>query len=223
MGMFDYFYMDASLLPFVPDELKVYDNGLVVLQTKDTPSQWMSTYIQDANFTLKMANTGLPADEISTVCDNDKLSPLGHFEVRITDTLYVYSNLKHAEYNPAEPDRYIDGWIEYDIEYVDRVLQTVELYEHREPYSMSDDELYEHREFISRIQVDRLTNLLENRKINPSVSQKLIDSIDSLIDEFSKEETCHSYSSINNIRRLINEYRETHDPYYRKSTEGKPL
>lgn len=231
--MFDYFEIDASILPLVPPELEVNTNGRAMFQTKDTDAQASCTYIQDRDKILVLEQTsgewvpGQPADENSSI--GEKLAALGSYVV--TDTSYVdhmisgvvrfYTNLQHV--NCDGTTRYVGGWIEYAATYDKGYLKSIEVSEHNPPYQLTKNQALRLEKSREKTREESYQKLIERRMTNPSNVERLVDNIDELAtnrkplyDENDLTQT------LNKIKQLIGEYREKHDIFYR-TPERKAL
>jgi hypothetical protein len=226
MGMFDYFQIDVSLLPTVPGELKVGEDGRFTFQTKDTAMQAMCTYIQESGQALQLKRTsgewvpGEPADENADFFS--KLSSLGSYVVKetwyeeqtINDVISLYTNLRHADDDGT--DRYASGWIEYVATYRDGIVKSIVVAEYTRPRVLTDEQVTEKRESIERSRAEMQLKLTERRMEHPTNEERLIDSIaeiaENRVDLYDEADLMHA---LNGITKLIEEYRERHDIHYR--------
>lgn len=226
MGMFDYFEIDVSLLPFVPSELKAKENGCVSFQTKDTDQQAMSTYFQhvDTRLVLKRTNgKWIPGETAAADASiGEKLAALGSYvvtdtwyeEQHINDVIEFYTNLQHRDDDGS--DRYVDGWIEYVANYSDGFPTSITVFDHKAPRELSDDQLIETRESLELARAETKKKLIARRMERPTHEEKLIDTITSIVEnDKSLYDETDLTRKINNIKQLIEEYREKHDQFYR--------
>ena len=226
--MFDYFQIDVSLLPTVPGELKVGEDGRFTFQTKDTAMQAMCTYIQESGQALKLKRTsgewvpGEPVDENSDFFS--KLSSLGSYVVNetwyeeqtINDVISLYTNLRHAEDDGT--DRYASGWIEYVATYRDGIIKSIVVAEYTRPRVLTDEQVTEKREEIERSRAEWQMKLVERRMERPTNEERLIDSIAEIAENrVALYDETDLTQVLNSITKLIEEYRERHDIHYRSS------
>jgi hypothetical protein len=226
MGMFDYFEIDVSLLPFVPSELKAKENGCVSFQTKDTCQLALATYFQhvDSRLVLKQT-TGKWIPGETTAADasiGEKLAALGSYvvtdtwyeEQHINDVIEFYTNLQHKDDDGS--DRYVDGWIEYVANYRDGLPTSIAVFDHRDPRKLSDKEVIETRESLEHARSETQKKLVTRRIEHPTHEERLIDSITEIAENrvtlYDEADLMHA---LNRITKLIEEYRERHDIHYR--------
>lgn len=228
MGMFDYIDVDVALLPSIPSELQVKSNGRFIFQTKDTEMQGMSMYIQDASSRLMLQRTSgewvpsEPTDQNATFVDKLALS-IGSYVVKdtwyeeqqITDTIEFYTSLDHPESDNS--DRFVYGWVEYSAKYECGTLQCITLKEYKPPVKYTDEELENARQARKKAREETRAKMIARRKENPTPEQKLIDYIDTQLDDTDKVyDDLTLIRNVNNIRHLISVYRERYDPFYSK-------
>ena len=229
MGMFDYFNVDVSILPMVPRELKVGDDGRYTFQTKDTSSETMATYVQDIGSVLKLKRTSgeyVPGEPVAESADDltRLISSLGSYVVHdtwyedqiINGVIRFYTNLHHAADDRSEPDRYVDGWIEYAATYSNGMMVSIVVSEHTLPQMLTDEQIIAEREAIERSRAEYQTKLIKQRAERPTPEQRLIDTIYNCLNEgVALYDETDLMRSLNNIKQLIKEYRKSHDIYYR--------
>lgn len=226
MGMFDYFTIDTTLLPMVPSELKVKEDGFFTFQTKDTAVQGMANYIQTRGKQLRLEKKdgywkeGTPAAEDASWLD--KLHALGEYVY--TDTWYedqdirgvitFYTSLRHPEDDNS--GRYIHGWIEYAAGYHSGLLEEIIVENYTEPKELTDEELDEREAKYAAARAANHQRAVERRMSSPTNYERLIDQISDLV---ATKESLYDETDlvrvINNIQQLIEEYREKHDLYYK--------
>ena len=229
MGMFDYFNIDVSILPMVPKELKVGDDGRYTFQTKDTSLQTMATYVQDRGFALKLKQTSgeyVPGEPVDESADDITrlLSSLGSYVVHdtwyedqmISGVIRFYTNLRHEADDRREPDRYVDGWIEYFATYRGGMMVSIVVAEHTHPQVLTDEQIIAKRKEIERSRAEYQTKLIKQRAEHPTREQRLIDTIYNCVNVGGAlyDET-DLMLSLNDIKQLIKEYRESYDIHYR--------
>lgn len=226
MGMFDYFTIDTSLLPMVPSELKVKENGTFTFQTKDTATQGMVNYIQERDCKLSLEKKdgywkeGPPANENASF--SDRIASLGEYVY--TDTWYedqyfrgiitFYTHLRHSEDDGS--GRYVHGWIEYAAGYRNGFIEEIVVDQYTPPKVLTDKELAERDAAAEAARTAAYNRSVERRMTSPTNSERLIDQISDLV---AAKESLYDETDlvrvINNIQQLIEEYREKHDPYYK--------
>ena len=235
MGMFDYITVGTSL-PNLPQELvDIWKEQGVVFQTKDTPSQTMSTYKIDGAGLLWVRKTEGHWEEGKEVSEDasisERLASMGKFvtdkewweEEKFTGAINFYDSLNHPEYydcdGASENDnwmRFEYGWIEYQALFDNgKLIKDIMLIEHKEPKKLSDEELEERKERNKKNRQETEVLMRKRRKETPSIEQKLIDNIDRecRLVETIMDETDVSLA-LSNIKLLISEYRKKHDRWY---------
>lgn len=227
--MFDYFDIDVSILPVVPKELKVGDDGRYTFQTKDTSLQTLATYIQDSGFALKLKQTSgeyVPSKPVDESADEITrlLSSFGSYVVHdtwyedqtINGVISFYTNLRHEADDRSEPDRYVDGWIEYFATYKGGMMVSIVVSEHTRPQVLTDEQIIANREEIERSRAEYQTKLIKQRAEHPTREQRLIDTIYNYTKNgVALYDETDLMRSLNDIKQLIDEYRERHDIHYR--------
>jgi hypothetical protein len=237
MGMFDYIRIGTTL-PELPDAVishwgdKVSD---IAFQTKDTPNQAMSTYRIDGAGQLWIEKTEGHWEEGKAVPDDasigDRLAAMGKFVVDqkwyeqedYTGSINFYESYSHPEYHEIDGANLSDEWIRFEYGWIEysalfkkgKLINNIELIEHKEPKKLSDEELQERKSENKKRREETEISLKENRKKHPTAEQKLIDNIDrecrvaeTIMDENDLDH------ALSNIRILIKEYRQKHDRWY---------
>ena len=231
--MFDYYEIDVSLLPTVPSELKVGEDGRFTFQTKDTAMQAMCTYIQERDKALTLEQTSgewVPGEPVEENADLiSRLSSFGSYvvkerwyeEQKINNMISLYTNLRHADDDGT--DRYEAGWIEYNAIYHDGIVKSIEVAEYTLPRVLTDEQVTAKREEIERSRTEMQLKLTERRMERPTNEERLIDSIAKIAaNHVSLYDEADLMHALNDITKLIEEYRERHDIHYR-SPKGATL
>ena len=205
MGMFDYLKCEYKL----PDLGSGADNDWIsspsiFFQTKDTPSQTMSTYIISPNGEL--------FEDYSAWNKEYQKSSIG-------GVIRFYETMRHPDDNMdffGGDNPYEMGWVELEAVFNNgNLVGEISLVEFRKPKKLSEEEFLEQKKANEQWQEDNAKNQREWRKESPSPSQKLIDSIYLALDPcFAISEIEDLSSSLEKIKTLINEYRQKHDQWY---------
>jgi hypothetical protein len=182
------------------------------LTLKRTSGEWVPSEPADENSGLMKALTSPGSYVVKETL----------YEVQtINGVVSFYTNLRHADDDGI--DRYEAGWIEYAATYRDGFVKSIEVVEYTRPRVLTDFQVIEKREEIERFRAELHTKLVERRMERPTNEERLIDSI----AEISKNrvalyDEADLQIALNNITKLIEEYRERHDIHYR-SHEGATL
>jgi len=235
MGMFDNIEVETTLIELPQDLAIAWKERGLVFQTKDTPNQSMATYKIDGDGQLWIEKTEGHWEEGKEIPENasfiEKLAAHGKFVV--DETWWEKESFKgvikfgeiynHSDYYKIDIDAIIDksirfeyGWIEYRALFNDgKLIEDIELIEHKEPKKLSDEELEERKDQHKKNKEKSETFLKEHRKNSPSAEQKLIDNIDrecKLAETIMDEEDASI--ALSNIRILIQQYRKIYDHWY---------
>ncbi len=233
--MFDYIKVGTTLPDLPQAVIDSWKDEGAAFQTKDTPDQSMSTYKIDGTGQLWVERTeghweaGKPVSEDASI--GDKLAAMGRFVVderwyepeNFTGAINFYESYNHPEYYECELASKSDNWIRFEYGWIEyralfkngKLVEDIELIEHKEPRKLSDEELQERKETHKKRREETETSLKERRKKSPSVEQKLIDNIDrecKLVETIMDESD--TSLALSNIKILIKEYRTKHDPWY---------
>jgi hypothetical protein len=235
MGMFDYIKVGTTLPDLPQAAIDSWGEQGIAFQTKDTPNQSMSYYKIDGAGQLWSEKTeghweeGEPVSEDASI--GAKLAAMGKFVVDkkwyepedFCGAIYFYESYNHPEYHECDLASQSDNWMRFEYGWIEyralfkngKLIDNIELVEHKEPKKLSDEELQERKDQNKKRREETEASLKERRKKTPSVEQKLIDNIDrecklaeTIMDE---DDLDHALS---NIRILIQEYRTKHDPWY---------
>lgn len=207
----------------------------ISFQTKDTPNQAMSSYRIDSTGQLlveKIEGHWEKGEEVPEDANiGAKLAAIGKFVVDekwyeqedYTGTIQFYESYSHEDYNDCalascsdDWMRFEYGWIEYRALFKNgKLIEDIELVEHKEPQKLSDEELQERKDEHKKRREETEASLKELRKKTPTIEQKLVDNIDRecRLVKTNMDETDVSLA-ISNIRLLISEYRTKYDPWY---------
>ena len=185
MSMFDYIKFNGTLpgdlydkLPWLKDE---------IFQTKDTPSQCMTTYIIDTNDNQLWEEQITGHWEEGSDEKVDFLGRLGHYVVDKTEIVQCnYSGCIefYTSYHPEDeekdwekPHKYDCGWVEYTSMFDKGRLMYTELKEHKEPVFITPEERQRREEEWAKSRAEMKQRIIKNRKERPNEEQKLLDEI----------------------------------------------
>ena len=217
--MFDYITCDLPL-PELPEVMLEYW-GTIGWQTKDTPNQAMSHY----NISKDRGLQETKIEGYYEEADYGKTLPYNFPKFIKTKewvetcifsgSIRFYQSWKHPdeptkslEHN-EESFRFVDGWVEYSALFdKGHLIGEITLQELRLPHRRTDEELAEFHKKNKKMREQIRAKCIERRKNNPTPEERLIASIFEIANNpqirFPRPQ----------IRKLIEEYREKHDPYY---------
>jgi DNA repair exonuclease SbcCD ATPase subunit len=124
------------------------------------------------------------------------------------------------QYGTPDAHRFICGWIEWDVKFINGELSDITLVKHDIPYKRTDEELKNYLEEIKQTRKEIDDKLRKNRLERSTPEQKLIDMIDEIVQRDHKIlEIEDYYTDLREIKEKIDEYRTKHDRWYGKAPE----
>lgn len=236
MGLFDYIHCEYPL-PSCPQALinrwgKTV--GDIAFQTKDTSDQGMTSYIITADGHLFVnckqyewvdtpEKVNKDATELQAWFDRGYNKVVREWQEQchhFNGSIYFYDSYPHADKTTGDDyqqDEYADGWVEYEALFQNGQLIQIHQREHTLPIKYTKQEIIDRR--ITRAEAVRENRQRQHtyRHEHPTAEQRLIDSIDAAIIEdqpmFGIEDLAIKLSK---IQKLINEYREKYDWWYKQ-------
>lgn len=212
MGLFDMIISEMPL-PDFPEDLEFTN-----IQSKCTPAQAMVKY--------KIASDGQMYEEKSEyewVEDESILG--GHFNTlysewvpcNFTKEIVFYQYWHHEDYDYQNSIAFETGNVHYKATVVNGKVTDVKCTGKVLPVKLTDEEVEERLrryEESSRKVKEKMT---KSRKESPTPTQKLVDDISNQIANKPAISDQSDYIKvINNIEKLIEEWRDKHDPWYEK-------
>lgn len=212
MGMFDTIISEMPL-PDFPEDLEFTN-----MQSKSTPAQAMVKY--------KIASDGQVYEEQCEYewINNDSIVG-GHFNTissewvpcNFTKDIEFYQYYQHKDYTYENDIAFETGNVHYLAKVVKGKVIDLKCTGKLEPIKLSDEEVTQKRIRYEEGSRKAREKMVKNRKENPSVSQRLVDEITNLIDSRPAISDQSDYIKvINGIEKLIEEWRDKHDPWYEK-------
>jgi hypothetical protein len=186
MGMFNNLTIDESItLPDLPSEI---DRKTLVFQTKDLDENLMLNFRVNSEKKLEILrqtghhfeNPNIPFFGMEFVVEKEWWEPYD-----FTGTVGIYESYRHPEdkgmqYGTPDAHRFICGWIEWDVKFIDGELSDITLVKHDIPYKRTDDELKAYLEEVEQNRKEINDRLRKNRLENPNAKEMLIDGIDEI-------------------------------------------
>jgi len=226
MGMFNNLTIDESItLPDLPLEI---NRKTLMFQTKDLDENLMLNFRVNSEKKLEILrqtghhfeNPNIPFFGMEFVVEKEWWEPYD-----FTGTVCIYESYRHPEdkgmqYGTPDAHRFICGWIEWDVKFINGELSDITLVKHDIPYKRTDEELKNYLEEIKQTRKEIDDKLRKNRLERSTPEQKLIDMIDEIVQRDHKiPEIEDYYTDLREIKEKIDEYRTKHDRWYGKAPE----
>jgi hypothetical protein len=226
MGMFNNLTIDESItLPDLPSEI---DRKTLVFQTKDLDENLMLNFRVNSEKKLEILrqtghhfeNPNIPFFGMEFVVEKEWWEPYD-----FTGTVGIYESYRHPEdkgmqYGTPDAHRFICGWIEWDVKFIDGELSDITLVKHDIPYKRTDDELKAYLEEVEQNRKEINDRLRKNRLENPNAKEMLIDGIDEITRRnYVIPQIEDYYTDLKEIQNKINEYRTKYDRWYGTAPE----
>lgn len=224
--MFNSLTIDESItLPDLPLEI---NRKTLMFQTKDLDENLMLNFRVNSEKKLEIfkqdgkhvENPDIPFFGMEFVVEKEWWEPHD-----FTGTVGIYESYRHSEdkggnYGTPEAHRFICGWVEWDVTFLNGEMIDITLNKHDLPYKRSDEELEAYLKEVERNRKEMDDKMRKNRLERPTPEQKLIDSIDQITRrEYVILEIEDYRTDLVEIKEKINEYRNKHDRWYRTAPE----
>lgn len=224
--MFNNLTIDESItLPDLPSEI---DRKTLVFQTKDLDENLMLNFRVNSEKKLEILrqtghhfeNPNIPFFGMEFVVEKEWWEPYD-----FTGTVGIYESYRHPEdkgmqYGTPDAHRFICGWIEWDVKFIDGELSDITLVKHDIPYKRTDDELKAYLEEVEQNRKEINDRLRKNRLENPNAKEMLIDGIDEITRRnYVIPQIEDYYTDLKEIQNKINEYRTKYDRWYGTAPE----
>jgi hypothetical protein len=212
MGMFDYVICEMPL--------QNYPEGyeLRSFQSKETPSQGMSTY--------KISEDGfLFVKRVSREWKECLESPTGFSEIETdlswdlcsyyTGSFEFYDYRRHPNYDYDYPHYYEAGLFLYKAIVKSGKVEMILPIEIKLPRELSEEEIDVKEAEAQKAREKMKKEMILLRKNAPTKTQRMVDSIDNLIqNKPAIYDRSDLISILNNISAIISEWRKENDPFY---------
>lgn len=226
MGMFNSLTIDESIeLPNLPPEI---DRKTLMFQTKELGENLMLNFRVNSEKKLEIfkqkgkhvENPDILFFGMEFVVEKEWWEPYD-----FTGTVGIYESYRHSEdngmnYGTTEAHRFICGWIEWDVKFLNGGIIDIALVKHDLPYKRTDEELKDYLKEVKQNRKEMDDKMRKNRLKRPTPEQKLIDSIDEITQRnYVIPEIEDYYTDLVEIKEKINEYRNKHDRWYGTAPE----